>query len=240
MSTVCTDCSGGCKNICGDQCSTSCTNDCYNMCLGCTGGCDGTCWAGCSNSCYTTCQGNCYGGCKGQCRTTCTGECKGFCATICQTFCETEQTFAENAIGKGTFSWTEDVSSGKTIQITATEWNTLKSYIKAATQYCGGISPTVEDVDSGDFITEEQYNSLADGLNIPHVVADVTIISADVINKLRDTYNDRLILENLPEGGGEGQCCQKGQTCMATGQYLSHQGTPSQNCGNQIETKPGS
>jgi hypothetical protein len=42
---------------------------------------------------------------------------------------------------------------------------------------------------------------------------------------LRTTYNSRKIKEELPKGkytGGENECCQKGQVCMANGEYLSH------------------
>ena len=62
---------------------------------------------------------------------------------------------------------------------------------------------------------------------LTNVKANETLISADLINALQNTYNSRKIINTLPNGekpltGGKDKCCQKGQTCMASGELLSH------------------
>lgn len=264
--TGCTGtCSGGCSGSCDGGCTDSCSGcggACSNSCTGCSGtcrgtctccnGCSGTCTSSCSNSCYSSCEGNCYTTCNTSCYTACTGQCKGYCSNICQTYCETKQTFTENKIGKPVFSWTNTVSAGSetelpsTIQITAKEWNILKSYIKAATSYCGGTAPSGPDASNDpnsehNLISAAKYNDLANGLGVTNVVANTTLISAENIDRLRTTYNSRQITNTLPAGkytGGQGECCQSNQVCMASGELLSHQ-VKTEKCANQTPTTCG-
>lgn len=261
-------CKNTCKNGCGGECSSSCTYSCKNSCKGCTGTCEGSCHKGCTNNCVSacsstcnkTCEGNCYTGCTGSCYKECSGACKGYCASICQTYCQKAQTFTENlspisnAIGKPKFSWSNPVKAAtkteqaSTIQITAKEWNTLKEYIKAATKYCGGTSPSganaSNDPESLDnLISAAKYNDLANGLGLTNVKANETLISADLINALQNTYNSRKIINTLPNGekpltGNKNNCCQKGQTCMASGELLSHQ-KKTEKCKDQTTSSCG-
>lgn len=262
----CTDCSGGCTggcSGCGGACSNNCTTTCLNSCTGCSGtcrgsctcctGCAGTCTESCSNSCYSACKGNCYTTCNTSCYTTCIGQCKGYCSAICQTYCETAEIFIDNTVGKPKFSWTNSVSAGSAtelpsiIKITASEWNTLKSYIVAATSYCGGVTPSGANASSDpnsehNFISAAKYNDLANGLGVANVIANTTLISAEVMNKLKDTYNSRKIIDTLPAGkytGGQGQCCQSKQICMASGELLSPHQVKTEQCGNQTPTSCG-
>ena len=251
-------CSGTCRGSCRGSCSGGCSGGCKGSCSGCTGSCTGTCNSGCTNTCVTACTFSCKDECKGNfyktcnttCYDTCKSKCKGTCATVCQNYCETEQTFSKNSIGKPQFTkWGESngIKRNETIKITAEDWNTLKSYIKSATDYCGGTKPSLSDVDKGDLITEDQFNDLANGLNLTNVVKDVTIISADIINSLQSTYNSRQIIPNKPTSttdgkpltGTEHECCQKGQTCMSTStQLLSHQGK-TESCQDQTKSSCG-
>lgn len=259
-----TTCDGGCKGDCGGACSDDCTSTCRGTC---EGSCKGTCCTGCTNACVSdckstcndACKGNCFETCNTSCYDTCKGKCKGYCATICQTYCETKQIFTENlnianAIGKPAFSWSNEVAEDEIIQITASEWNTLKGYIKTATQYCGGTAPTGADASrdpssDDNLISAAKYNDLANGLGLSNVTANETLISASLIDKLRTTYNSRQIKNTLPAGeypltGNQNNCCQKGQTCMADGELLDHQEKTEKcadqtvsSCGNQ---EPGS
>lgn len=245
--TTCSgSCDSGCRGCSGCSGCTSCSGSCEGTCKGgctgaCKGGCSGTCYDFCSGTCTAECSNSCYSSCKTGCYTTCSGQCKGYCSEICQTYCQTQQTFSLNKIGKGTFSWTNPVEKNKTIKITASDWNKLKSYIQAAVPYCGGTKPTSSDVASKDIIYAKHYNDLANGLDLSNVAAktgSTSIISSEVIDKLRTTYNSRQIKSSLPAGeytGGQNECCQSGQVCMTSGQLLSHQ-----NCNNnQIPTKCG-
>lgn len=236
------NCQGSCSSNCASgtgpcaSCANSCVNGCEGDCKGCSGTCSGCtgCTGSCSGKCYKGCGGNCLLECSETCRDTCKGECKGYCAEYCQTYCEKEQVFSKNispinaAVGKGTFNWTYDVETDKTIKITKSDWNTLKSYIKAATTYCGGTAPSKSNVAENDPITASQYNDLANGLDLTNVTAKETIITANIINKLKNTYNNRKIKDTLPAGKnnnstGANQCCQTKMTCMASGQFLDHQ-----------------
>lgn len=250
-------CSGGCSG-CGGACSSSCTYSCEGTCSGscegtCCTGCTNDCVSACSSTCNSTCKGNCYTTCETSCYTTCSGQCKGYCATICQTYCQTKQVFTQNqnianAVGKPAFSWSNSVSEGETIQITASEWNTLKGYIQAATKYCGGTSPSGANASSDststdNLISAAKYNDLANGLELTNVVADETLISATLIDTLRTTYNNRKINSTLPNGeypltGNQNNCCQKGQTCMVSGELLSHQ-KKTEKCSNQTTSSCG-
>ena len=98
------------------------------------------------------------------------------------------------------FSWKYNIAENNIIQITASEWNLLKSYIKTATSYCGGTTPSLTDVQPDDFITASQYNDLAAGLGLTSVTANSTFITAKNIDILRTTYNDRKITDTLPIG----------------------------------------
>lgn len=264
MANCASGCTSQCSSGCGGACSTSCTHGCKGNCKGCGGACstsctyscEGTCKTGCKGTCTQSCSDSCYSSCTGDCLDTCKGQCKGYCASICQTYCQKAQTFTKNlspianAVGEPEFSWSKPVKAkteteqASTIIITASEWNTLKSYIQAATQYCGGKSPSKANASSdpnniNNLISAEKYNDLANGLGLANVEANKTLISADLINALSSTYNSRKIDSDLPNGaypltGNKNNCCQKGQTCMAEGQLLDHQ-----KCGNQTPTKCG-
>ena len=251
-------CSGSCSGKCGGACSNSCTGcsgSCRGSCKGCTGSCTGTCSSGCTNACVSACastcssacKGNCYQSCNDSCYQSCSGQCKGYCAENCQTYCETQQVFSKNvspipnAVGKGAFDWSNPVEQNKTINITAADWNKLKSFIKEATKYCGGTSPSSADVSAKQPITAAAYNDLANGISVANVEANKSIISAEVINKLKSGYNDRKIDASKPAGkytGGQGECCQTRQTCMASGQLLSHQ-KKTEKCGDQSTSSCG-
>ena len=257
------DCYGGCEGGCESRCYTGCYTGCYN---GCTNGCNNQCRTGCKNNCLGKCKntcdngctGNCYTGCNTTCYSSCVNVCKDYCASICQTYCQKAQTFTENLasknvknpIGKEKFIWSNLVKGynsktneqGSTIIITAKEWNILKKHIQAATKYCGGTAPSGPDASNDpespdSFISAEKYKDLAKGLGITDkVVAGQTIISADLINKLSDTYNKRQINNTYPiknsNTKNKDNCCQKGQNCMKEGQLLSHQGK-TEKCKNQ-------
>lgn len=254
----CTGSCSGCTGSCTGTCSgcTGCTG--CSGCTGCTGTCKGTCSSGCTNNCVsackstcnTGCEGNCYKTCNTSCYETCTGKCKGYCAEICQSYCQKEQVFSKNispidnpSNNKGSFSWTNSVEKGKTINILHSDWNTLREYIQEATKFCGGTKPSKKDVASKDPITAEQYNDLANGLNLTNVTANETIITADIINALKNTYNNRKINNTLPAGEknndtGANKCCQKGMICMASGQLLDHQ-EKTEKCKNQAVSACG-
>lgn len=259
--TTCgSSCTGGCEGSCSGSCEGKCSGSCKGGCSGCSGcsgctscsgSCEGTCCTFCRNACVSacastcnsTCKGNCFETCKDSCYESCSGQCKGYCAEICQSYCETEQTFSLNSIGKGTFSWTNPVAQNLTIKITASDWNKLKSYIKAATNYCGGTTPTSANVKTLDPITADDYNDLADGIDVSNVVKNKTLITADNIDLLRTTYNDRQIKSNLPNGSynnsaGPDECCQSGEICMSSGQLLSHQ-VKTEACADQSESPCG-
>lgn len=243
-------CSGGCRTGCTDACSgctgcTGCTGDCKGACYGCS-----SCSAECDGTCVEDCRSGCKETCDYDCLATCQNQCKGYCSNICQTYCETQQTFSLNtgytsAVGTGQFGWSSNVASGETILISASDWNILKGYIQKACQYCGGTSPSQGDASSGDIITEDRYNDLADGINVSNVSGgpDGTIISADIMNTLVSKFNSRQIISDKPAGqytGGQGQCCQNKQVCMESGQLLDHQKCKIQTvtkCGNQIPGK---
>lgn len=243
-------CTGGCSitctGSCSGGCSTSCRGGCKGDCSSCSGSCKGackgcsSCSTGCTGTCTSSCSDSCYDTCKGACYTTCSGQCKGYCSEICQTYCQTEQTYSLNSIGK-VFSWTNPVGQEKTIKITASDWNKLKGYIQDSIAYCGGTKPTSANVASNDVIYATMYNDLANGIAVTNVSNDqsasTSLITAEVIDKLRTAYNSRQIKSSLPAGeytGGSGECCQSGQVCMSSGQLLSHQ-----ICGNQTPTKCG-
>lgn len=210
-------CGGACStscDSCGGACSSSCTYSCDSTC---SGGCEGTCKSGCEGTCTASCSDSCYDSCKDDCLATCKGQCKGYCASICQTYCQKAQIFTDNLspiannIGKPKFSWSNTVkaatadSDASTIIITASEWNTLKSYIATATSYCGGTTPSGANASSDpesehNFISAKKYNDLANGLGLTNVVANETFISADLINALSSTYNSRKINSDLPNG----------------------------------------
>jgi hypothetical protein len=44
--------------------------------------------------------------------------------------------------------------------------------IQKAVPYCGGTMPTSADVESGDLITADDYNDLANGINVTNVIKD--------------------------------------------------------------------
>lgn len=75
------------------------------------------------------------------------------------------------------------------------------------------------------------------------VEANKTIISADLIDQLRIAYHTRMIKNTLPSGknpveGGQNSCCQKKQTCMSSGELLSHQ-SKTEKCGDQSTSSCG-
>lgn len=231
-------CSGGCLDTCTGTCSGTCSGKCSDACTGCTGctSCSGTCYGTCVADCSETCRLNC----GGTCWKSCVGNCNGYCQTICQTYCENKQTYSQN-LGNS-FSWSNPVETDKTIKITASEWNTLKSYISRASSYCGITAPSGPNASSDstsehNIISAAKYNDLANSLNIDNVYSNQTLISASIIDALRNAYNRLQIKNSLPAGaytGGQGQCCQKGQTCISSGQAACYEV-----CGNQNASRPG-
>lgn len=254
---MCEDCSGSCSGGCDGGCS-SCSggcdgcSGCTNACTGCTGSCDDTCHGacestcnnGCKDACLNTCTTNCRDTCKTSCFETCkdncywdcNGVCRGYCAEDCQSYCETKEVFTENLssngvnnpIGKPKFYWSHDISVNKTIIITAKEWNTLKSYIKTSTEYCGGTAPSRADVYPTKPITASDYNDLANGLNLPNATADVTLITSNIINILSETYNERKMKnDEIPSGKYpithmvQNDCCQSAMTCVDKDQVFN-------------------
>lgn len=97
------------------------------------------------------------------------------------------------------------------------------------------------DVVKDDVISAVRYNDLANGLSVTNVTANESIITAEVIDKLRTAYNERKIDSSKPAGaytGGQNQCCQSKQICMASGELLSHQ-KKTDSCNNQNPTSCG-
>lgn len=228
-------------SACEGNCSGSCSGGCSGSC---SGTCDGTCDGGCYGSCSSSCDGTCVGNCSGNCAGTCTDGCETYCAEDGQTFCDYEQTFSENdgdnpPTGAGTtFTWSTTVAADATIDIRASDWNTLASYVEAASVYCGENTITsLRRAAAYDPITASIFNNLNSGIasiNSSHAVgsktADVDLIRASEINALATSYNEAQINEGLPETDGtvSGLCCQLGEACMT-----KEEGRPSlQDCTN--------
>lgn len=251
--STCTGCDGGCSTTCNDTCKGRCSNTCLGGCDstcrgdcygGCKGDCKGSCSTECDGTCVLACEETCNETCKDDCYWECLDDCKGYCAAVCQTYCQYEQTFSKNdLIGGATFSWSNAVCSDQTINITASDWNDLKSYIRKSVEYCGGDEVSSNTVSPYEPIRASEYNDLAGGLDLSGVTADVTLITATIIDNLRTTYNDRQIDDELPDGEfnnetGPNSCCQAGMTCMP--ELLEHQICGDQTesaCGNQVPGK---
>lgn len=242
--TGCTSCSG-CTSCTGCSGCTSCTGTCKGKCQGCQGcvgsctgtcnvGCFGSCVGDCNKYCFDTCKDDCFTECKTSCFQTCKNKCKGYCAKeggFCQTYCETEQTFSKNTDypnppdSPGTFAWSNTMSSGQTIIISASDWNNLIDYISKASKYCDITSPSQSNVQSGfiDPITADRYNDLANAVDVSNVIQNETILRPELFAALSSGYNQLQMEEELPSGkwdGGQDDCCQSGQVCMATGELL--------------------
>ena len=235
--------SGNCGGISCQTCQ-NCEGASCQTCQYCEGGCSGSCQVPCSGtckgSCKTECTGTCVGDCSGSCKGTCTDGCETYCANDCQTYCEYNQVYSKNA-GKNNpggkiFTWDSNVEEGKTIYLTATEWNRLASYIEAAMKYCATETKKITRVSPEDPIYASYYNSMNTGVNIisssgeENKKADVDFIKASNINALKDGYNKAKILTTLPVNptGKTGACCQLKEACMTKAE-----GRPSlQDCKN--------
>lgn len=229
-------------------CGTSCTGvACQTTC---SGTCSGvSCQSSCSGGCSGGCSGSCSSGCSGSCSGTCSGGCETYCAGICQTYCLTEQTFSENNAsnnpGGSVFTWSNTNTHDGTINISASDWNTLASYVEKASAYCASSTIAANSITratSGGLITAAIFNSL-DGsigkLNTSNSVGtktkDVDLIKDEDINALATNYNKATIGSSLPSNstGAANKCCQKGMSCMTKAS-----GRPSlQPCGDQTANK---
>lgn len=217
-----TTCSSGCQTNCAGSCTTACATGCATNCKGT---CSGKCSGGCKGGCQSTCKGSCSSTCTGNCAKTCSGGCETYCANQCQTFCQLEQTYSENNgrndPGGSIFTWSTTIKQGETINIKASDWNKLASYIEDASDYCSTSSVSISRVESGDIITAEAFNSMNSGLNkigtdASNKTAKVDLIKADEIKALASRYNSAQIRSSLPSTNGisSGKCCQLGESCM--------------------------
>lgn len=215
---------GGCScQTCQTNCESGCASTCKGSCSGsCSGGCSGTCKGTCTGTCSTTCTGNCA--------KTCIGGCETYCANDCQTYCQSQQTYSKNTgknnPGGKVFTWDTTVSSGKTIYLTATEWNRLAGYIEEAAKYCSTSSVSISRVSSKDPIYASYYNSMNNGVNTigssgeTNKTANIDLITASNIDALRTGYNNAKIISSLPSNpsGASNLCCQIGEACMTQAQ----------------------
>ena len=213
----CTDtCSGSCKDTCSGSCTGSCDGGCHGTCKGeCSGGCKGVCTADCKGDCKSACKGTCATSCDGACTTTCTGMCEDKCQS-CQTFCQNNQSYTTNRGNKSpngkTFSWSSNVAQGQTILISATDWNSLAAYVRAAAPYCANSTPSLSTATSNTPITAAIFNNLDSGIGtlggsgrVGNKTARVDIIKAADFQALASHYNAAKIKTNL-------ECCQLGET----------------------------
>lgn len=254
-------CSGGCSGSCKDSCKDSCTGSCSGSCKdGCKDACKGDCKTACSGSCKGQCAAECSGDCKdyclGSCKTYCSGSCMGECTGVCenkcqkcQTYCQKEQSYVKNSGTNGkTFSWSSTVDEDATILISATDWNLLVDYVKAAAKYCASSVPSLTKANSGEFITADIFNNLDSGigsLNGSSSIGTKTggtngdFIKASDFNALSSHYNGAQILSSLeccqlgetPSSEyGRNQPCKNGQTCQK-GQSCTQQGERGQQIG---------
>lgn len=220
-------CQTGCAGSCTSSCATGCATGCSGTCSGgCRGGCSGTCSGGCKGGCQSTCSGTCSSTCTGNCAKTCSGGCETYCANACQTFCQKEQVFSKNSgknnPGGSIFTWSTTIKEGEFIEIKASDWNTLASYIEKASSYCSSSGKvSVSRVTSNDLITAAAFNSINSGLSainsgVGTKTAGIDLIKADEINALASKYNAAKILSTLPSTNGStsGKCCQLGEACM--------------------------
>lgn len=220
--------SGSTCSSCQGSCTGGCTGSCQSTC---TGGCSGSCSGTCRGTCTGTCTGTCSSSCTGTCAKTCTGTCENYCKDTCQTYCQYQQTYSKNngsnkPSGSGTiFTWDPTPVAGDTIAITATDWNKLGSYVKAAAPYCYGSSiATRTQVAKNDPITAAIYNNLKDGVDKigssgkADKETNVSIVKADDFTALSNGYNNAKILSSLPSNssGAANKCCQKGMISPST------------------------
>lgn len=217
--STCASCEGSCSGNCKGGCKGTCSG-------GCSGSCSGSCSGGCYGSCKTSCSGTCVGDCKGNCAATCRGGCETYCANDCQTYCQYQQTYSKNH-GKNNpggkiFTWDTVVKQGKTIFLTAVEWNRLAKYIEDASKYCSTSPVSVTRVSQKDPIYASYYNSMNNGVNKIgssgelNKVKDKDLITESNIDALRKGYNNALIRSGLPSNpsGAPNTCCQLKQSCM--------------------------
>ena len=108
------------------------------------------------------------------------------------------------------------------------------------------MSPSTSSVNSGDLITAEQFNDLSKALGSFFIAEkDKTIISAEIINSLKENYNDLLIYNTLPTGTTHGKpmmgsgCCQSGQTCITEESFDISMGKTFDCNGNQTPLTQG-
>ena len=232
ISLLADDGSGGnCTTNCQTACTGGCSGSCSGTCSGtCSGGCKGSCKAACADNCSGGCSGHCSGTCSNTCSNNCSGTCSGGCETycaggLCQSYCQYQQTYSKNHgrnnPGGEIFTWSTDISQGATINIKASDWNTLASYIEDAAPYCSKKSITLSRVKTDDPITAAIFNNIGSGLatigqSVQNKTKDVDLIKASEISALATKYNAALIDSSLPSKQGEysGRCCQLGEACM--------------------------
>lgn len=181
-------------------------------CSGCQSGCSG----GCSGSCSGSCSGGCYGGCKGTCSGKCTGscqtECENVCANACQTICQNGgQTVATNK-NTDAFYWSSTIEQGKTILISAIEWNDLATKTENNASYCTNENCSIIRVQPKDPITDRVFNSMKNGIsklntvNIADKKKDIDLIEAEDFLVLNSKMNSAQLIDN--------SCCQLGEYCV--------------------------
>ena len=212
----------------GDTCT--CQGNCSGVACqnNCAGGCKGvSCQSTCSGGCTSGCKGSCASSCSGNCSGTCANGCETYCAGICQTYCQHDQTYStndgRNSPGGSVFSWTNSNEHGETINILASDWNKLASYVEDAASYCSTSSISITRATSGGLITAAIFNSLDGGIgklnsagSVGTKTKNVDLIKDEDINALASNYNDATIRSSLPSNssGSANKCCQNGMSCM--------------------------
>lgn len=241
----CSDtCSGSCKDTCKDGCTGSCKDTCKDTCKdGCTGACKGTCSNNCSGDCTNDCKSGCSGSCKSTCNGSCMGSCSGVCedkCQACQTYCQNNQSYTSNSgTGGKTFSWSSNVGEGYPIYISASDWNDLATYVRAAAAYCASSVPSLTIAVSNEPITASIFNNMDTGIGslngsgrVGSKSPDIDLIKASDFKALTSNYNSAQILDSLTccqlgetpaSEFGRNQPCKNGQTCT-NGQSCSSQG----------------
>lgn len=168
-------------------------------------GCQTACTGYCSGTCTGSCQNPCSAPCTGACQSSCEDKCSNYCQTKCQNGGQTVSTYKNT----DSFSWSIAPKTGDTIKITATDWNLLNSTIKSAISAGALLSTPGKNVNQGDVITADIYNSMARAVKTTEIVKDSNgnwpIIEADHFNKLINSYNGANI--------NDIKCCELGEVC---------------------------
>ena len=94
------------------------------------------------------------------------------------------------------FSWSGNIAANQTIQssygLTASDWNILVTRAEQHTNWknqSGGTSYSNANVTSGELISANKYNIIANALGVSGVTAGVTIITASVFIALQTAVN---------------------------------------------------